>query len=95
MSKPTELRIAINKNLYGDCASIVAYRDNVEIGRAVKGAYPKPNWLIGPSGIPNADDFDITLEISPAWTVEQMLVKVETALRLSISAAEAFGKVAA
>jgi hypothetical protein len=91
----TDIRIAINKNMYGDCSSIVAYRDNVEIGRAVKGAYPKPNWLIGPSGIPNADDFDITIEIRPTWTVEETLAKVETALRLSISAAEADGRRAA
>jgi hypothetical protein len=44
--------------------SVVAYRDDVEIGRAVLGAYPKPNWLIGPSGIPNADDFDIELALT-------------------------------
>lgn len=84
------LRIARNRNLYGSCKSIVAYRDDVEIGRA--GMFHrdgKLSWDVGPSGFEGTEAFDITLDFDPATTTcEAMLDRVETALRLSISAAE-------
>lgn len=90
-----DFRIARNFDLYGHCKSVVAYRDDIEIGRAVLGVYPKPNWLIGPSGIPNADDFDIELAFDPERTTQaEMLDKVDTMLRFSISAAESFRRAA-
>jgi len=97
MTKPTDLRIAINKNLYGSCSSIVAYLDNQEAGRAsMFHRDGKLVWDIGPSGFEGADDFDLTLEFPPGQFIqEDMLSRVETALRFSISAARAFGKEAA
>lgn len=97
MTQPTDLRIAINKNLYGDCSSIIAYRDNVEIGRAARfHREGKLVWEIGPTGFEGADDFDIQIEFVPETiTNESMIERVETALRFSLSAADAFGKEAA
>lgn len=97
MTKPTDLRIAINKNLYGSCSSIVAYLDNIEVGRAsMFHRDGKLVWDIGPTGFEGADDFDLSLEFTPEQFIqEDMLSRVETALRFSISAARAFGKEAA
>lgn len=90
-------RIARNRNLYGACSSIVAYRDNVEIGRAAMFHRDgKLVWEIGPSGFEGADTFDLQLEFTPqAFIREDMLDSVETALRLSISAAAESQKEAA
>lgn len=53
-------------------------------------------WDIGPTGFEGADDFDLSLEFTPEQFIqEDMLSRVETALRFSISAARAFGKEAA
>lgn len=97
MTKPTDLRIAVNKNLYGSCSSIVAYLNDQEVGRAsMSHRGGKLVWDIGPSGFEGADDFDLTLEFVPEEiTQEAMLDRVETTLRFSISAARAFGKEAA
>ena len=97
MTKQTDLRIARNADLYNCCKLIVAYIDNNEAGRASmfhRGG--KLVWDIGPSGFEGADDFDLTLEFTPGQFIqEDMLNQVETALRFSISAAQAFGKEAA
>lgn len=97
MTKPTDLRIAINKNLYDSCSSLVAYIDNIEVGRASmfhRGG--KLVWDIGPTGFEGADDFDLTLEFVPEQFIqEDMLNRVETALRFSVGVALEFGKEAA
>ena len=97
MTKQTDLRIAINKNLYGSCSSLVAYISNIEVGRAsMFHRNGKLVWEIGPTGFEGADDFDLTLEFVPEEiTQEAMLDRVETTLRFAISAARAFGKEAA
>jgi hypothetical protein len=93
----TDLRIAINKNLYGACSSMVAYLNNVEIGRAARFHRDgKLAWDIGPTGFEGADDFDLHIEFNPKhFTNEAMLERVETLLRFSLAAAEAFWKEAA
>lgn len=97
MTAPTNLRIARNFNLYKCCSSVVAYVDDLEVGRAAMfHRNGKLVWDIGPTGFEGADDFDLTLEFVPEEiTQEAMLDRVETALRFSISAALAFGKQAA
>ena len=97
MTKPTDLRISRNSDLYSCCKSIVAYIDNQEVGRAAMfHRNGKLVWDIGPTGFEGADDFDLTLEFIPEQFIqEDMLNRVETALRFSISAARAFGKEAA
>lgn len=84
------LRISRNRDLYGACKSIVAYRDNVEIGRA--SMFHRDGhlvWEIGPEGFAGADAFALELDFDLSTiTREDMLDRVETALRLSISAAE-------
>jgi hypothetical protein len=96
MTKPDDLRIAVNKNLYGCCSSIVAYLNDSEVGRAAMFHRDgKLVWEIGPSGFEGADDFDLTLEFIPEqFTSEAMLDRVETALRFSLSAADAFRRAA-
>lgn len=97
MTKQTDLRIAINKNLYGDCSSIVAYRNHEEIGRAARFHRDgKLAWDIGPTGFEGADDFDLHIQFDPQhFTNEAMIERVEALLRFSLSAAEAFCKEAA
>jgi hypothetical protein len=96
MTKLADLRIARNSDLYSCCRSIVAYIDNVEAGRAAMFHRDgKLVWEIGPSGFEGADDFDLTLEFIPEqFTIEAMLDRVETALRFSLSAADAFRRAA-
>lgn len=97
MNRQADLRIARNSDLYGCTRSIVAYLDNIESGRA--SMFHRDGqlvWEIGPTGFDGADDFDLTLQFIPETiTREAMLDRVETALRFSISAAQAFGKEAA
>lgn len=97
MTDTTDLRIAINKNLYGVCSSIVAYRADVEIGRAARFHRDgKLSWDIGPTGFEGCDDFDVQLDFIPETiTNEAMLERVETLLRFTLSAADAFGREAA
>jgi hypothetical protein len=97
MTKPNDLRIAINKNLYGACSSMVAYINDIEVGRASRfHENGKLAWTIGPTGFDGCDDFDLNISFNPEkFTNEAMLERVETLLRFSLSAAEAFRKEAA
>ena len=78
---PRKIRIARNITCYGECRSIVAYRGNDEVGRAVFGVYPVLNWTVGPSG---RDDFDVMIPVNPALTGAEVLAEVETTLRRQI-----------